>query len=211
MDIIERLFGSTKDPDKLYRRGLRLFERNRFREAAEKLQQAGTLNATSAQIQWALGLACSRVAGEEENDEQAERAWMERSTDAFRTAVALAAQHGGLSDEAIVTARDAVFAWHRITGQEDPALPEERRKKIFADYMKAKASEHDQVRDIADGLGPAFIQPSLGFLQKLGENLSNAESKKESVIAEIVEQYGITKGMLLAIEQEGNEKTWADS
>jgi hypothetical protein len=214
MGFLEKLFGDRKrqrsagDPDKLYRDALELFGQERFREAAEALEEVARLDPNSAPVQFTMGATYSRIAGEYGDDEEAMRPWAEKSKVAFKEATNLASQYGGLNDKQLTIARDAAAAFDRIMERDSPSLPEDQRKKIYADYVETKDSELLLGTSLVEEIGAASRGPTASLAQMMTSLQSNAAKAEEAAVAKMTQKYGVTQGQLMAIEEEGKEKEW---
>jgi hypothetical protein len=214
MGFLEKLFGDRKgqnpagDPEKLYRDALELFGEERFREAANVLEEVARLDPGSAATQFTLGVTYSRIAGAYEEDEEAIHPWAEKSSRAFKEALDLASQYGGLNEQQLTIARDASTAFDRVMERESPSLPEEQRKKIYADYVETKDSELLLGTSIVEDVGAASRGPTATLAQMMNAVQSSAAKAEEAAVAKISQKYGISRGQLMAIEQEGKEKEW---
>jgi tetratricopeptide (TPR) repeat protein len=215
MGIFDWLFGkkrekSERDLAKILGNVKNLvFEQMRFKEAAKILEEAAELYPNSAPVQFSLGVTYSRIAGEYK-DEDAVRPWALKSGEAFKKAVNLANRYGGLNDEQLAKARESAELIKRIKGikeRKTPSIPEDQRKKIYADFMETKDSEllsgTSLVQDFVDA------SRSSGNLEQMMQSLNNNAAKaEEAAVAKITKKYGITKGQLIAIEDEGKVKNW---
>lgn len=215
MGIFEKLFGRakgkrgearhtrTKDPDQLYKHALELFRKEKFREAAEVLEETAGINPNSARVHFTLGGTYSRIAGEYRSDEDKLRAWAKKSVDCFRKAVGLASQYGGLNEGQLSMARDAVTAFDKIMAKESPSLPEDQRRKIFADFMKTQDTELLFGTNIAQELYDASSFEAMQ--QSVGRSGAQADA---ATYAKICNKYGLSEGQLRAIVEEGKAGKW---
>jgi tetratricopeptide (TPR) repeat protein len=214
MGFLQRLFGrrkgpgSTGDPEKLYQDALELFGKERFREAADALEELARFDPGSATTQFTLGATYSRIAGEYEEDEETMRSWVEKSSRAFGEAVNLARQYGGLNDQQLAMARDASTAFDRLMERDRPSLPEDQRKTIYADYVETKDSELLLGTSLVQDVGAASRGPAASLAQMMEAVQGNAAKAEEAAVGKITQKYGITRGQLMAIEEEGKEKKW---
>jgi len=220
MGIFTRLFGSgksekpgkgqcnySKDPEKLYRDGLKQFGEGKFRDAAQNLEEVIKLNPTSAPAYFTLGATYSRIAGEYGSDENAIRPWIEKSAESFRKALRLASQYGGLNPKQIDTAKNVVTAFDRVVEKQTPSLPEEQRKKIYADFMETKDTELLLGTNLARDVMMASGRPG-GLAQMMQSLNSNSAKANEAAAAKITNKYHVNRGQLMAIEEEGKKNKW---
>jgi hypothetical protein len=193
-----------------FQHGLDLFNQGKPREAILILEVVAKSDPTFAPAQFTLGAAYSRVAGEYGDDEGTVRIWANKSAEAFRKAIDLARQYGGLNDKQLAMARDAVSMFESAEGAYQarrgaPSLPEDQRKRIYAEYMQAKDSAFLQGIDMQD----LEAASKRGDLAHIAQSLNFQGTKSEdAVIARIAEKHGITREQLLAIEREGDAKEW---
>ncbi|NIM92136.1 MAG: hypothetical protein GTO18_00260 [Anaerolineales bacterium] len=198
------------DPKALFRDGLALFNQEKYREAIPILEKAAEVDPTYAPVQFTLGGAYLRVAGEYGNDEDAARHWGNKSAEAFRKSLEIASQYGGLDDNQLTLARNTVKTFEDAETayqmqREVTSLPEDQRKQIYADFMETKDSELLQGIDIQD-----FTESSRrGDLAQMARSLErNAAEAEKVAIAKITEKYGISVELLTRIADEGKEKEW---
>ena len=199
---------AAKDPEKLYRHAVELFGQEKFRDAAEVLEETARLNPNSAPVHFTLGVTYSRIAGEYGSDEYKVRPWMKKSVDCFRKAVGLASQYGGLNEKQLSNARDVATAFDKIMEKESPSLPEDQRRKIFADFMETHDTEFLLGTNIAQEFGAASRSPTGGLgamMQSLNQNAAQAD---KATYAKVGKKYGIGEGQLRAIIEEGKDKKW---
>lgn len=214
MGFLEKLFGSrkekkpAKDPEALYRNALDLFGQERFRESAGVLEEVARLDPNSAPVRFTLGVTYSRIAGEYGDDEETMRVWAEKSNEAFGLSVDLASQYGGLNENQLTIARDAATAFDRIMERETPSLAEDQRKKIYADLMETKDSELLLGTSLAQDMAAASRSPTASLAQMMQSLQSSGAKAEEAAVEKITQKYGITRGQLMAIEEEGKEKAW---
>lgn len=100
----------SKSWEKLYGDAINCFKRNQFRDAAKLLEEANSLNPMSPPIYFTLATTYSRIGGEFGSDQAAVLPWLRKSGAAFQSAIDFAARHGGLTDEQLAKARQAVSA-----------------------------------------------------------------------------------------------------
>lgn len=220
MGIFDKLFGRisgksgarrdtrTRDPEQLYKRGVELFGQEKFREAAEVLEETTMLNPGSAPVRFTLGATYSRIAGEYGSDEEKVRPWAKKSTECFRKAVALAPQSGGLNEKQLSIARDAVAAFDRIMEEKSTSLAEDQKRKIFADFMETHDTEFLLGTNLAQEIGAASRSPSGGLgamMQSINRSGAQADA---ATYAKIGKKYGLSEGQLRAIVEEGKQKKW---
>jgi transposase-like protein len=193
---------AAKDPEKLYRHAVELFGQEKFRDAAEILEETARLNPNSAPVRFTLGATYSRIAGEYGSDEEKVRPWMQKSRDCFKKAVDLATRSGGLNEEQLSIARNAVTAIDRVTERDSPSLAEDQRRKIFADFMETHDTEFL--------LGTNIAQKSAGAdLLAMGQIFNRSAGQADAATyAKIGKKYGLSEGQLRAIVEEGKQKKW---
>lgn len=204
MSILERLFGS-RDPGKraerLYQKGLELTQQQHYREAVPILEEAATLNQTSARIHNVLAYSYSQVAGEHEGDEQSMDSWINKATETFKKAITLHRHHGGLDQTQITTATDMVAAVERISMTKSQSPPEDTRKEIFKEFIALKEANsdwQDQAWAIIAGTGP-----------DVGADIRRVKAEAEQKATNaVVEKHDITEWQLRGIVQEGENKEW---
>jgi tetratricopeptide (TPR) repeat protein len=198
------------DSQDLFRNGLSLFNQGKSREAIPILEKMARIDPTFAPTQFTLGGAYSKVAGDYGDDEDAVRSWANKSADAFRKAISLASIHGGLNDKQVALAEKAVMTYDRTETaykkqREALLLPEDQRKRIYAEFMETKNSELLQGIDIQD----LTAASRRGDLAEMAQSLERKGAESEKVAAaKITEKYRITKEELAAIAREGEEKKW---
>jgi tetratricopeptide (TPR) repeat protein len=107
-----------------------VFEQKQFKEAARILEEAAELYPNSAPVQLFLGVTYSRIAGECKG-EDAVRPWALKSGDAFKKAVVLASQYGGLNDEQLAKARESAELIERIKEAKTPSILENQHKEKY--------------------------------------------------------------------------------
>ena len=193
---------AAEDPEKLYRHAVELFGQEKFRDAAEILEETARLNPNSAPVHFTLGATYSRIAGEYGSDEEKVRPWMQKSRDCFKKAVDLATRSGGLNEEQLSIAHNAVTAIDRVTERDSPSLAEDQRRKIFADFMETHDTEFL--------LGTNIAQKSAGAdLLAMGQILNRSAGQADAATyAKIGKKYGLGEGQLRAIVEEGKQKKW---
>jgi hypothetical protein len=200
--------GGTKDPEELYKRALGLFGEQKFRDAATLLEETAELNPNSAPVYFTLGATYSRIAGEYGADEEKVHPWMKKSRDCFKRAVDLAATSGGLNEKQLCMARDVVIAFDRITEKDSPSVPEEQRRKIFADFMETHDTEFLLGTNIAREFEAASRSPSGGLADMMQSFKRNAGQADAATYAKIGKKYSLSEGQLRAIVEEGKQKKW---
>jgi tetratricopeptide (TPR) repeat protein len=207
----KQLAGSAiSDTREQFQQGLDLFNQGKIREAIRILETVAKTDPTFAPAQFNLGGAYSRVAEEYGDDEGSVRTWANKSAEAFRKAIDLARRHGGLNDKQLAMAQDAVSMFESAEAAYQaqkwtPSLPEDQRKRIYAEFMQAKDSAFLHGIDMQD-LEAASKRGDLAHMARsLTFKGTNAE---ETVIAEMAEKHKITREQLLAIEREGDAKEW---
>jgi len=181
---------SSKNPEKPY--------------AAELLEEEARLNPSSASVHFSLGAEYSRIANEYGNDEESIRPWAKKSRDSFKKAVDLALSSGGLNEKQIAIAQGAVNTFDRIMERDSPSIPEDQRKKIFADFMET----HDTEFLLGSNLLPELRKsaPGLGdMMQSIKRSGQQADATTYAIIAQ---KYELTEGQLRAIIEEGEQKKW---
>jgi len=183
-----------------------VFEQMGFKEAIKILEKAAERYPNSAPVQFSLGVTYSRIAGEYK-DEDAVRPWALKSGEAFKKAINLANRYGGLNDEQLAKARESVELVERakhIKERKTPSIPEDQRKKIYADFMETQDSEF--LSGSLQGIGGLSV--SLNFNEMAKGLYKGADAAKDAAAVKITKKYGITKGQLSAIEDEGKTKNW---
>jgi transposase-like protein len=209
MSWLKKLFGAgTQNTEKFYNRGVELFGQDRFRDAAEVLEETARLNPNSAPVHFTLGATYSRIAGEYGNDEEKVRPWAKKSRDSFKNAVDLAPTSGGLNEKQLSIARDAVTAFDRITERDSPSLPEEQRRKIYADFMETHDTQFLLGTNLAREIGAAARSPGLGLGAMMQSINSSGQQADVATYAKIGRKYGLSEGQLRAIVGEGKQKKW---
>lgn len=204
----KNLFGkSSKDPGKLYQQAVDLFGRDKYREAAAALEEAARLAPDAAPVHFTLGATYSRIAGEYDSEEKM-RPWAQKSRDSFKKALDLAGSSGGLDQRQLSIARDAVTAFDRITERDSPSLTEERRREVFADFMETHDTELLLGTNIAQEFRAAAGSQGGGLaamMQSLNRSSAQAD---EATYEKVGKKYGLSKGQLIAIVEEGKQKKW---
>ena len=196
------------DPEKLYKHGVELFGKEKFREAVSVLEEAARLSPSSAPVHFTLGVTYSRIAGEFGSDEEKVRPWVKKTRDCFKKALDLAARSGGLNEKQLSTARDAVTAFDRITERDSPSVPEAQRKKIFADFMETHDTEFLLGTNIAQEFRTASWSPTGGLADMMQSLNRNAAQADAATYAKIGEKYGLSEGQLRTIVEEGKQQKW---
>jgi hypothetical protein len=207
----KQLAGSAiGDTQAHFQHGLDLFNQGKPREAILILEVVAKTDPTFAPAQFTLGAAYSRVAGEYGDDEESVRVWANKSAEAFRKATDLARRYGGLNDKQLAMAQDAVRMFESAEGAYQarkgaPSLPEDQRKRIYAEFMQAKDSAFLQGIDMQD-LEAASRR---GDLAHMAQSLNFQGTKAEDAVsAKIAGKHKITREQLMAIEREGDAKKW---
>jgi hypothetical protein len=217
MGLLDKFFGRktgtpgktcdarARDPEQMYKLALDLFGREKFRDAAEILEETVSLNPNSAPVHFTLGITYSRIIGECGADDDKVRPWATKSMDCFKKAVELASKFGGLNEKQLSIARDAATAFDRIKEKEFPSLPEDQRRKIFADFMETHDTEYLLGTDIEELRAASSMGSPRAMMQVLNRHGAQADA---ATYAKIGRKYGIREGQLQAIVQEGKEKKW---
>jgi hypothetical protein len=193
-----------------FQHGLDLFNQGKPREAILILEVVAENDPTFAPTQFTLGAAYSKVAGEYGDDEESVRVWANKSAEAFRKAIDLARRYGGLNDKQLAMAQDAASMLESAEGAYQtrkgaPSLPEDQRKRIYAEFMQAKDSAFLQGIDMQD----LEAASKRGDLAHMAQSLNFQGTKSEdAVVAKMAEKHKITREQLLAIEREGDAKKW---
>lgn len=98
--------GST-DGESLYRQAVTLFGQNKFSDALRLLEQAAVKLPNSPAVFFTLGITYIKTAPDG-NEEMGASPWVEKGINALKKAIALNNQFGGLNENQLATARDAV-------------------------------------------------------------------------------------------------------
>jgi hypothetical protein len=169
----------------------------------EKLERIDT---SSAPVHFMLGMTYTNLGGQLCKDDDSLVPWLKKSVAAFRKASELANQHGGLTDEQNNTASEFALHGERVIERHSPSIPEERRRRIYADLMETQDTEFLSDTSVDRGMEEASRSISFKMMQ---EAISSGGARAErAALDKIAARHSITKGQLLAIKEEGREQQW---
>jgi len=196
MNILRKLFSSTRTGEQAYAEGMALFNREEFKPAVKLLEESTTLSPLVAQHHFSLAACCMKVATDRD-DEVTHRSWTQRGVDAFEKSVRTAEQYGGLAPDQLAFARDAVTNWNRIkaTPAFNRTLSEEDRKQIYFEVWQA----------FADELLRQFQREPPRTPQAYQACADRAVACAQEVIGL---KWGIDNKEQVAIDKEGKAKHW---
>jgi hypothetical protein len=197
---------SGEDSAALYQTATNLFKSERFQEALDVFERLSVIDSSSAAVHFMLGTTYTRLGGQRSKDNDSLVPWLKKAVAAFKVALELANQHGGLTAEQRNIAADAALHGERVIEQHSPSLPEDRRRKIFADLMETIDSElllgTNLAGDFEQATQAASIKMMADGLKK------NAAIAEDAALEKVTVRHRITRGQALAIKEEGREKKW---
>jgi hypothetical protein len=197
-----------------YTEGTQLYREKQFRNAASVLEDAARLDPKSVAIHEALGAAYSGIAGEQPDDEETRRAWLKKAMGAFAKALSNADWYGGLRADRKVALREMLAAHARIVGSSpdredglgDSLLPEEKRKRIYADFHQTIDDElqHTPIVTQIDQ-----IRQTCRNTREFDEHFQRScRQACSAAVPKIMGKYDISEDQLRSIDVEGKEKMW---
>lgn len=176
-----------------------LVNKNKHKEAIEILEQIEQANSQSAHFYFLIGFSYSQYGGQNFNDNDLVLPWIRKSVDALNKSLKLEREFGGLSSKQYEIASEAALHGERVIELHSPSLPEERRRYIYADYNVLAESELYNITNLSGGKSP------LEMMNMLNKNISLSQTKAAE---KMLVKHNLSKGQMLAIEQEGREKKW---
>jgi tetratricopeptide (TPR) repeat protein len=189
-----------------YQTAIDLFKANRTAEALERFEQLVKIEPSSASIQYMLGAAYARCGSELTKDNDAISPWLKKSVMAFKTAVDLAKVHGGLTLEQIKNASESALHGERVIERYAPSIPEEHRRKIYADLMETIDNEFLLGTNLVGEMEQASHE--ISFVKMQEAITKNAATAETNALDKVSTRHNVTRGQLLAIKEEGREKKW---
>lgn len=199
-------FRASEDPTVLYQTAMNLLKSDRLQEALEAFERLSAIDSSSARVHFMLGVTYTRLGGERCKDDDSLVPWISKSVAAFKVALDLVKQRGGLTAEQRKIASEAALHGERVLERHSPSVPEERRRKIFADLMETIDSELLLGTSLASDFAQANRTASL---KMMSDSLKrNAAVAEDAAIEKVTVRHGITRGQALAIKEEGREKKW---
>lgn len=194
-----------KDPERMYQNALNLIHQKKYREAADILEETAGLNPNSAPVQFTLGFTYINISGDYKDNEDEMQPWLKKTADCYKRALENNTKYGGLTEKNITVAKEFIMAYERITEKKSPSIAEERRRKIFADFMEVKDSNFLLKTNVAIEIGKSSSSGFAAMNDAVKRNIEKAES---ATYTEICVKYEINEGQLQAIIEEGKEKNW---
>ena len=179
---------------------INLFGKNKYKDVIEILESIEQANSKSAYFYFLLGSSYTQYGGQNFNDDYLLLPWIRKSVTALKKSLELEKTYSGLSQSQHQIAYDASLHGERIIEMHSPSLPEEMRRKIYSEYNSLSEKELYNITNLSQGGGGAF-----DMMNMLTKNIS----KSKTIAAEkIIVRYNLSKGQMLAIDQEGKEKNW---
>ncbi|MBL7182902.1 MAG: tetratricopeptide repeat protein [Anaerolineae bacterium] len=98
-------------------------------------------------------------------------------------------------------------ALRETVGKDDVDLPEEDRKRVYADFMETQDGKFIGGVDLARLYDIAYSP--FGTLDKMAQTIGKSgEEAREAAIEEMLQKYDLKQYELLLIEEEGRQKKW---